>query len=166
MSLDLKHMDPLVAAAFLTIRHLFGTTDKAGEPLMYHAFRVSSYGKDGDERLVGMLHDTVEDGWRQIVRANHLDEDVDAVIEWLRTYYADYVVNAVDAITRREGESYKDFIRRVGKNDLATRVKLNDLKDNTDPRRVSTTVVKQSLLDRYAWAKSYLMAEIEKKKGV
>ena len=165
VSSDLKHSDPLIAATYLTTRHLFGVIDKAGEPLMYHAFRVSSYGRTMEEKIVGMLHDTVEDAWQSLVRANHLDENVEAVFAFLKTYFSDEVVDAVNAITRREGETYRDFIRRVGKNDLATRVKLNDLRDNTDPRRTSTLVVKQSLLDRYAWAKSYLLTKDKQEGG-
>ena len=46
------------------------------------------------------------------------------------------VVDAVDALTRREGESYEDSIERVAKNPLAAKVKRSDLLNNLDIRRL------------------------------
>ena len=48
---------------------------------------------------------------------------------------SDVVVQAVDALSRREGESYEAFIQRLKPNPLAVRVKLQDLLDNMDIRR-------------------------------
>lgn len=59
---------------------------------------------------LGLLHDTVEDGYlpRALLR----------------------VCPALDAITRRDGECYQDYIDRVSANPLARQVKLADLADN------------------------------------
>jgi hypothetical protein len=46
------------------------------------------------------------------------------------------IVEAIDAITRRCDESYNEYIRRVGKNEIARKVKLEDLKHNMDIGRL------------------------------
>jgi (p)ppGpp synthase/HD superfamily hydrolase len=64
------------------------------------------------------------------------------------------VIEAVDALTRREGEAYEDCIERVAKLPLATRVKLADLESNMDVRRLAqVTSADIGRLERYrkAW---------------
>jgi len=48
------------------------------------------------------------------------------------------IVNAVKAITKGEDEDYDAFIRRVGRNKLARRVKIADLEDNMNIRRLDS----------------------------
>ena len=74
------------------------------------------------EKITGMLHDVVE--------------DTEWTLEQLtKEGFSKEIVVAVDALTRREGESYEESIRRVQADALATRVKLLDLTDNMDIRR-------------------------------
>jgi len=47
------------------------------------------------------------------------------------------VLEAVEALTRREGEDYEAFIRRVAPNPIAREVKLADLRDNSDLSRIA-----------------------------
>jgi hypothetical protein len=53
-----------------------------------------------------------------------------------RRGYPESVVAAVDALTRRDSESYEDFIQRLKPNPLARKVKLADLEDNMDLTRL------------------------------
>ena len=46
------------------------------------------------------------------------------------------MIDAVHALTKLENEDYDHYLRRVMRNNLATRVKLNDLTDNMDIRRL------------------------------
>ena len=46
------------------------------------------------------------------------------------------IIDGVDAMTKRDGEEYEDYLERLQKNPVAVRVKLNDLSDNMDIRRV------------------------------
>jgi hypothetical protein len=46
-------------------------------------------------------------------------------------------VQAVDCLTRREEESYDDRVARAAANPIARRVKLADLEDNMDVRRLA-----------------------------
>jgi hypothetical protein len=75
-------------------------------------------GKDEDEMKVGVCHDLIEDtNWtiEHFCRSAPLSESQ---------------IEAVIALTRNDQESYNDYIMRVQQNDLARRVKLNDLEDN------------------------------------
>jgi hypothetical protein len=47
------------------------------------------------------------------------------------------VISAVEALTKREGEDYEAFIRRVAPNPIAREVKLADLRDNSDLSRIA-----------------------------
>ena len=73
--------------------------------------------------------------------------------------FGDEMVHALKAISREPDESYKDFIRRCAKNELAARVKLNDLADNMDPARQNEKTL--GLMKRYEWAKSYIEGKLE-----
>ena len=66
------------------------------------------------------------------------------------------VVDAVDALTRREGEAYEDCIERVAVNSLAIKVKRADLESNLDVRRLTqVTSADIGRLERYrkAWGR-------------
>jgi len=91
-------------------------------PYIEHPFRVMSAGQTLQEKIVGVLHDVVEDTpWT----LEQLTEEG----------FSKDVIDGIDAMTRRDNESYDDYLLRVQDNPLATRVKLNDLTDNMDIRR-------------------------------
>ena len=94
-----------------------GQLDKGGHPYYLHPFKVASYGKTTEERIVGYLHDTVE--------------DTNITLKDLENYgFSKEIVLAVDAITHREDESYDEYLTRLSKNPLATKVKINDFINN------------------------------------
>ncbi|MBK9391738.1 MAG: HD domain-containing protein [Bacteroidetes bacterium] len=99
--------------------------DKVDKPYITHVMRVMERCKTDEEKIVAVLHDVVED-------CSHLGW----TIERLREEFSASVVDAVDAITKRENESKMDYIERVKQNPIAVRVKLNDLEDNMDIRRL------------------------------
>ncbi len=51
--------------------------------------------------------------------------------------FPEEVVEAVDCLTQREGEAYEDFIERLKPNLISRRVKLADLEDNMDVKRIT-----------------------------
>jgi hypothetical protein len=71
-----------------------------------------------DEKIVAILHDVVEKNPRWSL--NRLAS----------AGFKPAVIEAVDAMTRRAGESYEDFVLRAGSNPTSRAVKLADLKDN------------------------------------
>ena len=101
-----------------------GQVDKAGNEYIGHPLRVMEMGKTLEEKIVGVLHDVVE--------------DTDWTFERLEAEgFASEVIAALRCVTKTsENENYDDFIERVKKNALATAVKINDLTDNMDIRRL------------------------------
>lgn len=93
------------------------TVDKQGQPYILHPLRVMMQFEDEVERIVAVLHDVVEDsGWK---------------LEDLSYIFPEPIIEALDALTHRDNESYEDYLLRVKANPLALRVKLADIKDNT-----------------------------------
>ena len=81
------------------------------------------------EKIVAVLHDVVENS--QPPQRWGFDE-------LRREGSSEPVLAAVECVTRREGEIYEEFIRRSLTHPVARRVKLADIKDNLDIRRLAT----------------------------
>ena len=102
-----------------------GQVDKVGQPYILHPLRVMNMGITDDEKIVGVLHDVVEDTDWTFERL--LDEG-----------FSIKVVEALRCLTKlSENEPYDDFILRNKRNQLAAKVKINDLIDNMDIRRLN-----------------------------
>jgi len=116
-------MASLDRAIRIAVKAHKGQTDKYGNPYILHPLRVMGMGHTEEEKILGVLHDVVEDS--------------DLSLEDIRLYgFSDRLVAALDCLTRRADEDYDGFIERIRKNPLAIRVKLNDLCDNMDVRRM------------------------------
>ena len=101
-----------------------GQVDKAGNAYIGHPLRVMEMGRTIEEKIAGVLHDIVEDTpW---------------TFEMLEAEgFAPEIIAALKCVTKiSENEDYDDFIERVKKNPLAVAVKINDLTDNMDIRRL------------------------------
>ena len=101
-----------------------GQFDKAGRDYIGHPLRVMEMGKTENEKIVGVLHDVIE--------------DTDWTFEKLTEEgFSQEIISALRCVTKlSENENYDDFIDRVKKNPLAVAVKINDLTDNMDIRRL------------------------------
>jgi (p)ppGpp synthase/HD superfamily hydrolase len=95
-----------------------GQADKTGRSYFEHCRRVASSVTDDIEKTVAYLHDVVEKGkgWT----LDRLREEG----------FPPDVISAVDAMTRRDGEEWEDFVRRAASNAVAKPVKRADLNDN------------------------------------
>jgi hypothetical protein len=135
------------AIALATEAHR-GQREKAGQPYILHVLRVM-FRLDSDmERVVGVLHDVVEDTGRSFDDLRRLG-------------YSEEVLAALECVTKRESESYEQFVERAGSNPVARRVKLADLEDNMDLRRLPAVGEKDlERLGRYvtAWRRLKLPA--------
>ena len=133
-------------ALALAARAHAGQLDKAGQPYILHPIRVMLRLPDAPARIVAILHDTVE--------------DTDVTFEQLRAAgYPEEILAALDAVTRRASESYEEFVQRSAQDPIGRRVKLADLSDNMDLRRLPEVKDKDSdRLERYQRAWSQLMA--------
>lgn len=101
-----------------------GATDKYGSPYINHVTRVMNMGQTENERIVGVLHDLIEDTLWTF-------EDLE------KEGFSKVVIDALKCVTKTsEEEAYDKFINRVKINPLAVKVKLNDLNDNLDIKRM------------------------------
>lgn len=102
-----------------------GQQDKAGAPYILHPLRVMLSVDSESERITAVLHDVVEDcpGWS---------------FDRLRAEgFPDEIIEAIQSVTKRDGESYEDFVRRAAQNPIGRNVKLADLRDNCDLSRIA-----------------------------
>lgn len=127
-----------------------GQKDKAGATYILHPLRLMMKMSSETARIAAVLHDVVEDGsgWtRERLKAEG---------------FSDEIVSAVDGVTRRNDESYEEFIDRLAGNALAREVKLADLEDNMNILRLDELTPKNlERLARYhrAWKKMRKISE-------
>jgi (p)ppGpp synthase/HD superfamily hydrolase len=118
-----------------------GQRDRYGLPYILHPIRVMCSVGSVIEKTVAILHDVVEDtDWT----FTDLQEE-----GFSRT-----VLDALDSVTKREGEAYEEFVKRSANNPVGRKVKLADLEDNMDLRRLrQITEDDKSRLQKYvnAW---------------
>lgn len=111
-------------------------TDKSGEPYILHCLEVRRNvmkWNDLELEIGAVLHDVVEDTHYTLQML--LDEE-----------YSPRVVDIVDGLTKREGESYEDFILRIIKNQDHIKCKMGDIEHNSLIPRLKG--VRQKDLDR------------------
>lgn len=129
-------------AILLAAQAHHGQRDKNGQPYILHPLRVMFRLESETEKIVGVLHDVVED-------TQYTRDDL------RKMGYSETILQALDGVTKREGESYADFVLRAKANPVARKVKLADLEDNMDVRRLSSVTPKDmERLSRYrkAWS--------------
>lgn len=121
-----------------------GQTDKAGKPYILHPIRVAQRCNTDTERIVALLHDVIED-----------TEITSHDLYWAG--FSKTIIDAVLSVTRRENESYSNFIERCSHNPIGRIVKIHDLEDNMDITRLdSLTESDLKRLNKYLKAYKYL----------
>lgn len=126
-----------------------GQTDKGGQPYILHPIRVMFGCKSLEEKTVAMLHDALED--TPLTAADLTDAG-----------FPSEVVEAVVCLTKEEGEEYDTYIERVCMNRLAALVKLADLSDNMDLKRLPEPTERDfRRLERYVRAKRRIAQALE-----
>ena len=116
------------------------------EPYILHPLRVMLRLEDATDRLVAVLHDVVED-------TDHTLDDM------RREGYPDEVIEALDQLTRRDGEPYEHYIERLASHSRARRVKLADLAENlANNHRLPQTKATRDRVARYEAARDRLLA--------
>lgn len=134
----------LEKALQIAVKAHSGQIDKAGSAYIFHPIRVSNRCSTDDERIVALLHDTIED---TEVTAEYL----------LMEGFPRNIVDAILSVTRNEDESYEDFIKRSRLNPIGRQVKLHDLEDNMDITRLNELTEKDIYrLNKYIKAYKYL----------
>ena len=123
----------------------FMSVDKGGMPYIFHPIAVAEMmGDDEYAVCVALLHDIIEDTPMTIHQLSCMHFPVE-------------IVEAVSILTRRVDEKYMDYLVRIKEHQLARKVKLGDLKHNSDLGRLrSVDKEALSLQKRYKKAIAFL----------
>lgn len=127
-------MSTLQRAIEIATKAHTGQFDKGGKEYIGHPLRVMEMGKTDAEKIVGVLHDVIED---TSITIEYLSEEG----------FSKEILDALLCVTKQSNnEDYDHFISRVMTNPLAVKVKINDLRDNMDITRLNKVTEKD--LDR------------------
>lgn len=114
-----------ITAVNMMLERHHGQKDKAGHDYYFHPLRVSFKCDEINEKIVALLHDTVEDTGLTLPQLVKVGFDNMAII------------NGIVAVTRRPNETYAQFIERAYMDDIGREVKIHDLEDNMDITRLT-----------------------------
>ncbi|MBT2501101.1 HD domain-containing protein [Curtobacterium sp. ISL-83] len=132
--------DLVTLARDVATRAHAGQVDKVGRPYIEHPTAVARRLSTADEQVVGYLHDVVEDTDITLAELRAMGFTVEQVL-------------AVDAMTKRRGETLGESMARVLADPIAPRVKRADVSHNADPARLATVAdetTRTRLDDKYA----------------
>jgi (p)ppGpp synthase/HD superfamily hydrolase len=137
----------LSAAIRIAATAHYGQFDKAGAAYILHPLRVMAKMKTTDEMIAAVLHDVPEDcpDWSLDILAAH--------------GLAPHIIAALDALTKRKGETRMDAARRAALNPIALQVKLADNWDNSDISRIKKPTSKdRARMCEYAEVRAALLS--------
>ena len=102
-----------------------GQFDRGGNPYILHPLKVMHYLKSDDEELMCMAlgHDVIED-------TNTTYKDL------REAGMSERVIDGIRALTKQPGQTYDEYKAGVFASEDAMRVKMADLRHNTDIRRL------------------------------
>lgn len=99
-----------------------GQFDKAGVPYIFHPIHLAEQMDTEEECIVALLHDVVE--------------DTDVTIEDLEKEFSSVIIDAVKLLTHDKSVDYMEYVKNLKSNPIARKVKLADLKHNSDSTRL------------------------------
>lgn len=121
-----------------------GQVDKAGVPYINHPLTVASLVETEEEKIVALLHDTIED-------TNITEQDL------LNYGFSNKIVEAVKLLTHNKDVPYMDYVAKIKDNELARKVKIADLTHNSDLSRLKEITDKdKKRYEKYQNALLYL----------
>ena len=121
-----------------------GQLDYNVVPYIFHPYHLAEQMDDEVSCTVALLHDVVE--------------DTPITLSDLEQIFPAQVVEIVRLLTHDEGVDYFDYIRKIKKNPIATKVKLEDLKHNSDESRsIGSNLSEEQLL---YWKAKYAKAKV------
>lgn len=134
-------MSGLAKAIEVAVSAHSGQTRLDGSPYILHPLRLMFQVEGELLQMAAVLHDVIEDTkW---------------TVEDLRQEGFDNILlEALDCLTRQDGESYKEFIDRLASNPVARAVKIADLEDNMNLKqlaRVTETDLKRTAKYHKHW---------------
>lgn len=118
-------MDIIEKSLAIALKAYSGQQDKAGKTYILHPLRIMSKMDSEYEMSVALLHDVIED-------SDYSGEDLLAEGIPLE------VVEAVQLLSKIDGDTYDQFIDRLIGNTLAAKVKIADIEDNINILRLES----------------------------
>ena len=141
-------MSTLENAMSIAVTAHKGQVDKAGKPYILHPLRLMFKMNSESEMIAAVLHDVVE--------------DTDWTFEMLKAEgFGEEVLDALRLLTHDKKVPYKSYLEAIKTNKIALRVKIADLEDNLDIKRIARPKLRD-----YARIAEYLKYYNELKKLV
>jgi len=85
-------------------------------PYIIHPIRVADKFTDETDKIIAILHDTIED--------TNIDPQL------ILDTFGQNIFDIINILTHNRGENYFDYINRIKQNIVATRIKIQDILDN------------------------------------
>ena len=132
-------MTQSLALQIATEAHL-GQVDKLGNDYISHPTRVASkFVDDPDLQSISYMHDVLEDST--------------VTEEELRKLFSSHIVDAVVVLTKKDGQTYADYLKQVKANEMDLVVKMADIEDNVSRLDQLTDVARRErLTEKYEHA--------------
>jgi len=125
-----KSMNKLALAISITAKAFENKLDKGGQPYILHCLRVmNAVDDDEDTKCGAVMHDLVED----------TDEksEINYTFELLtKLGFSDKTIGIMHLVTHQKSTDYMEYIKAIAVSDEATKIKLADLRDNSDITRL------------------------------
>lgn len=118
-----------------------GQYDKVGKDYLFHPLTVSSYCKTSKGKIVGLLHDVVE--------------DTPVTIDDLTKVFDNEIIVAVQLLTKTKGFNIKEYYENIKNNLIAREVKIADLTHNMDMSRFDGKKITEKDKERVEKYKEY-----------
>ena len=106
-----------------------GQYDKGGVPYIFHPIHLAEQMDTEDECIVALLHDVVE--------------DTDVTFEDLEKDFSKEVMDALRLLTHDKDEDYMEYVKKIKTNEIARKVKMEDIMHNYDKTRIGSDLVKK-----------------------
>jgi (p)ppGpp synthase/HD superfamily hydrolase len=137
-----------------------GQVDKGGNPYILHPLRLMLSLDTEKERIVGVLHDVVEDcegwSWERLKEQGCSDKIIEALKSVSKTLEEEKQFKEMDDPDEKM-EHYLQFIQRAKTNKIGRNVKAADIRDNLDISRIDDITERDiNRLNRYKKALSIL----------
>ena len=110
-----------------------GQTDKNGVPYIFHPFHLAEQMDTEAEICTALLHDVAE--------------DTDITLSQLAEIFPEDIINALRLLTHDKSVDYFEYVRQIKTNPIAKKVKLADLRHNSDLSRMSASGITPSEKD-------------------
>ena len=142
-----------------------GQVDKGGNLYVLHPLRVMMSLDTEDEKIVGVLHDVVEDceckgwTWDRLRSQGFSEKIIDALQSVSKTPEEEVEFSHLKKTGSEDAvrQHYFAFVRRAAANEIGRKVKVADIKDNLDISRIEELIVRDIVrLERYKAALNIL----------